>query len=488
MTSKKIILFLSFGFIFLSSVFLLNAIKDHEKDNIPDIIERFIPTSVKRFLLENIFYKNVLNRKIERLGQRVKAKDKELKFEGKLVDQLLHEMYANGLDNLKFIKVKDKESLISKNGFNYKLTTFQTDYLSGNTWPHTKATAYLDMFEDNLFLVSKDGVISYIDISELNGNNFQTKIIPNNLKKIIDYDDWWSKPGGKGIKDALINDGKIYLSYTNLVDKDCYNTSILVAEISFDLLKFNEFFEPPTCLNVRSGYNRWSHNSGGGKLFPLDNEHLLFSHGGFKTRVNAQDNSSVFGKIISINKNSKEWSIISKGHRNVQGLFYNSDKNFIINTEHGPMGGDEININNLNEQKEKNYGWPISSYGEHYGGIEKNKENYKEAPLYKSHLDYGFIEPTKYFVPSIGISDIEKVSKKFNQNFTNDYFVGALGFTLSEGDKSIHHIRLNDENNQIIFNDIIPINERIRDIHYLDQSNKVVFWIENSASIAVLER
>ena len=50
------------------------------------------------------------------------------------------------------------------------------------------------------------------------------------------------------------------------------------------------------------------------------------------------------------------------------------------------MGGDEININKLNSSEINNYGWPISSYGEHYGSRELNKENYLEAPLYKSHL------------------------------------------------------------------------------------------------------
>jgi hypothetical protein len=185
-------------------------------------------------------------------------------------------------------------------------------------------------------------------------------------------------------------------------------------------------------LKKRSGHNKFSQNSAGGKLFPFDNEHLLFSHGEYKTRVKAQDNSSVFGKIISINKNTKEWSIISKGHRNIQGLFYNSDKNFIINTEHGPFGGDEININDLNDLKEKNYGWPISSYGEHYGGIEKNKENYIEAPLYKSHSEHGFIEPTKYFVPSIGITDIKKISNKFiDDNYNLVKKIGAYGGKLS---------------------------------------------------------
>ena len=56
-----------------------------------------------------------------------------------------------------------------------------------------------------------------------------------------------------------------------------------------------------------------------------------------------------------------------------------------------------------------NYGWPISSYGEHtgYEGSENLKsELYKKAPLYKSHKDYGFIEPIKQWTPALGVSEV----------------------------------------------------------------------------------
>ena len=78
------------------------------------------------------------------------------------------------------------------------------------------------------------------------------------------------------------------------------------------------------------------------------------------------------------------------------------DKDYILSTEHGPHGGDEINLN-LNTKIIKNFGWAISSYGEHYGGKDSpvNKSKYKKYPLHKSHKDYNFIEPIKYFVPSI---------------------------------------------------------------------------------------
>ena len=59
-------------------------------------------------------------------------------------------------------------------------------------------------------------------------------------------------------------------------------------------------------------------------------------------------------------------------------MFYLKEKKIIINTEHGPFGGDEINLNFTEEiEKEKNFGWPISSEGNPYPGeahiFEKNK-------------------------------------------------------------------------------------------------------------------
>ena len=152
------------------------------------------------------------------------------------------------------------------------------------------------------------------------------------------------------------------------------------------------------------------------------------------------------------------------------------------------MGGDEINLNLLNKDIPNNYGWPISSYGEHYGGkeIEFNKINYEEAPLFKSHLEHGFIEPIKYFTPSISISEIKKIPQSFNSKFKNDFFIGSMGFDTIEGDLSIHHIRLNNNNDTIIYHQIITLNERIRDIIYIEEINKVILFLENSASIGIL--
>ena len=73
-----------------------------------------------------------------------------------------------------------------------------------------------------------------------------------------------------------------------------------------------------------------------------------------------QDEKSLYGKILHIDYLSKEINIISKGHRNSQGLFV--DGSLILSTEHGPQGGDEINKIIIGG----NYGWPIASYGKPY--------------------------------------------------------------------------------------------------------------------------
>jgi len=486
MLKKKYILIIFF-IIFSISFIIGNAIFDDEKDNIPDSVERLIPAPVKKFLLENIFYKKKLHASIDRYRERVRLKDMELKAENKIVDKLLDELYLSGLDNLKFFKVKNKEELISQNLKKFKISTFQTDYLSVGTWPHTKASAYLEIYENNIFLVSKNGVISYFNIDSLEKDKFEAKILQSNIREVVNYENFYTH-GGKGIKDILIDQNKIFVTYSNLMNENCFNTSILVAEINFEYLDFEKYFEPPSCLVVQKGYNRWSFNSAGGRLVKFKNDNYLFSHGGYKTRVKAQDDSTVVGKILKINNLTKSWTIISKGHRNVQGLFYDEKSDFILSTEHGPQGGDEINLNNLNDNIPKNFGWPISSYGEHYGGKGGlNEDIYKEAPLHKSHSEYGFIEPIKYFVPSIGISEIKKIPIEFNSEFINDYFIGAMGRNIKEGDLSVHQIRLNKENKEVIYHDILGLGERVRDIMFVEKINKFILFLENTASIAVLE-
>ena len=217
---------------------------------------------------------------------------------------------------------------------------------------------------------------------------------------------------------------------------------------------------------------------------------IIFSTGEFLDRLKAQDINSVFGKILMLDPNQKSknsFEIISLGHRNVQGLFFDDVNSTIISSEHGPQGGDEININDL-KNGINNYGWPISSYGEHYGFKKRDNSQdiYKIAPLKKSHAEFGFVEPLKYFVPSIGISQIVKVDDNIISEDNKKLLIfGALGNKPSEGDMSIHFMFTNKDYTKIYNHSFFDINNRIRDLLIIDK-NKILFTLETSGTLGLL--
>ncbi len=204
---------------------------------------------------------------------------------------------------------------------------------------------------------------------------------------------------------------------------------------------------------------------------------------------NPQNINSLIGKIISIDEKTKEYKILSMGHRNSQGLYYDKENNVIYSTDHGPQGGDEINVNTSPDGEIKNYGWGISSYGEHYGFPNTdNSEKYKIAPLHKSHAKYGFIEPLKYFTPAIAPTQIIKTEKFIKIANKNIIYVGALGFSnqIEEGDLSIHQFVL-DADLKVEQHNIMPVGERVRDMIYIEELNKIFLFLETSGSIGMLE-
>ena len=212
----------------------------------------------------------------------------------------------------------------------------------------------------------------------------------------------------------------------------------------------------------------------GGRLVPFDDSNFIFSTGDYRSRYLAQDINSVNGKLIKINLKNGKYKIISMGHRNPQGLYLDKENNFLLATEHGPKGGDESNIlKGINKKRSEvyNFGWPISSAGEHYGGkIEENKKKYEKYPLHKSHSKYGFIEPLKSFVPSIGISEIVKVSN-------GNYVVSSLK------DKSLYFFTLTDKG---LMKNLkrLEVGERIRDLKL--KNNYLYMLLEDTPSIGVL--
>ena len=118
----------------------------------------------------------------------------------------------------------------------------------------------------------------------------------------------------------------------------------------------------------------------------FDKKNIIFTIGEYGYAIHAQDKNNIFGKIIKINIDNKKTKILSIGHRNAQGLIFDKKNNLIINTEHGPQGGDEINFNYIEENKIKILDGQFHLM-ENIMVLSKEMMNtdYIKAPLYKSH-------------------------------------------------------------------------------------------------------
>ena len=374
------------------------------------------------------------------------------------------------LTNLHFYKI-EKEQLLSKK---LSLVKFMGDSkLMVGIYRLTPGSFYLSNNDKSIYLTSSIGITAYGTIDE---HTITLKQIKNNLGEFINLKQF-RKAGLSNkfsIKDSQIIDKKIYITLTKEVEKDCWNITLLSSNLNNNYLNFEEVFSPKQCVNSKKDIIAFNSHSSGGRTTDLDEDHVLLSIGDFGYLDLPQDKNSIFGKVLKVNKFKKNnYEIISMGHRNPQGLYYDKKENLIIETEHGPFGGDEINLIDP-FKRYQNFGWPIASYGEHYGypdDIERIKPLYKKYPLLKSHSNNNFIEPLKYFVPSIAISQITKI----------DDLTYALA---SLKQKSLYIVKLNKKN-EISNIQEFKVKERIRDIIFFQGS--LYLSLEDTASIGYID-
>ncbi|ADU37909.1 PQQ-dependent sugar dehydrogenase [Variovorax paradoxus] len=148
----------------------------------------------------------------------------------------------------------------------------------------------------------------------------------------------------------------------------------------------------------------------------------------FSRKEDAQKLDNHLGKVVRVNKDGsvpKDNPFVGKagalpeiwsyGHRNGQGATLAPDGRFWM-TEHGPQGGDEINV----PQAGRNYGWPVITYGENYGGGKIG-----DGITAKDGLE----QPLHYWVPSIATSGMAFLtSDRYGAGWKGNLFVGSLKF------------------------------------------------------------
>ncbi len=175
-----------------------------------------------------------------------------------------------------------------------------------------------------------------------------------------------------------------------------------------------------------------------GSRIAFDNTGMLYvsigeggstTYGGASSpNMNAQNVKAEWGKVHRLTAdgkipadnpilqgNSAPTSVYSYGHRNPQGLAFNPFTNEIWENEHGPKGGDEINI----IQKGRNYGWPLVSYGVNYDGV----------PVSQSPVMNGVEPPIHTWTPSIAPCGMAFITSDKFKAWKGNALVGSLAFT-----------------------------------------------------------
>ncbi len=197
-----------------------------------------------------------------------------------------------------------------------------------------------------------------------------------------------------------------------------------------------------------------NHHYGGRLAFTPAGELFITMGDRGSRRDDAQKLSGHFGKIVKVNKDGSaaagnpfasqadaKADIWSYGHRNIQGAAIHPQTGALWTHEHGPQGGDEINIATAG----KNYGWPVITYGEEYGGGVIGQKTKK-----------GLEQPLHYWVPSIAPSGMSFYTGTTINGWQNNLLVGSLKFGQL--------VRLELNGDKVSHEERIRIGARIRDV------------------------
>jgi cytochrome c2 len=261
--------------------------------------------------------------------------------------------------------------------------------------------------------------------------------------------DLLSIPAGANLYDLYVSHHRyrngcfeVVVSHTQLAKDD---TGVHAASGAWDEI----FFTDP-CIPVKSIGMRLAGHEGGGRLARLNEDTLLLSIGAHQfdgvdgPYQVGQDDKNDLSKIIEISLKDGSHSFYARGFRNPQGLLVASDGR-VWETEHGPRGGDEVNL----IQPGKNYGWPIATYGTNYGSVPWPFNPHPGKQV-------GFEHPRFSFVPAIGISNIIEPNEEEFPEWDEHLVVASLW------GKSL--FALKTEGDEITYSEQVLLGERLRDL------------------------
>jgi cytochrome c2 len=325
----------------------------------------------------------------------------------------------------------------------------------------------------DVFIIDREGGVLFLDLESFEMLETDVPELPMGIELLIESDlmdrsDFMLRHfrvSGAHVERASVNQYTLFV-YHHYYDGQCFTSklsrmSLRKAENKITSESgWEEVFSTEPCLQpIDEGLyedERWAFagHMSGGRIIRYDENHLLLTVGdyhfdGFHVEAVSMDPENPYGKFILVNVNSGEWSIYAKGSRNAQGL-YRDKEGIIWSTEHGPQGGDELNI----VERGKNYGWPVESLGINYRNrpwvISENQGRHDEydAPIFA-------------WANGLGISDLIRIESEKFKLWAGDLIVTTMS------NRTLHRLRPDRTNSRIIYNEIIDIGHRIRNINVL---------------------
>ena len=328
-----------------------------------------------------------------------------------------------------------------------------------------KPLGYLEKYKENVFYMRGNGnLFIFENFLPINTKKFEQDIFPiqinTNIKKynledeekkicfknyIGNDDDSYIN---RTVRDIMVWQDYLYVVLINFEIKEnqCFASTIILKgkiNLTENKILFSKFFSTDSHIDISN--ENFDPLHAGGVLIVKSNQ-IILAYPDFGIYKNSQIETNPFGKIINISEGNK-YDIISIGHRNPQGLYYDIESEEIISTEHGPTGGDEINL----IKKNKNYGWPIASYYSREASTELTKSRRHdvlgfEEPLWvmKSRAEWDF---------NIGPSRIIK--------FRDNYLVLSMSWSWLSGHGILEFER---KNNKLDLINKFHLFSRVRDI------------------------
>lgn len=240
-----------------------------------------------------------------------------------------------------------------------------------------------------------------------------------------------------------VNSANILISFPRLTNRNC--VEVVVDEISLNLTtanakKINRWFTSKPCVPVSAVQHA------AGRIEVINNKSVYLTIGDLGYRkIDSRSLRGDLGSVFKISK--KKIEKISSGHRNQQGILLLDGKT-LITSEHGPRGGDEINV----IEKGTDYGWPFVTYGEPY-----TQGDYvipKETGTHK-----GFREPIKVWTPSIAPTELIQLPKNGFGKYSGGIAMGTL--------REMALVFMTFENGKITSSETVNIGSRIRDLEVM---------------------